>query len=153
MKFNRPHVPLGLLIAAVTCLILGLAAGPTINATTTEAQRATNVILSAIPFVLIFAAIILFFIAFIWLVATALSHQISEKPYRLVERGLIAGIGLGIFGMFQPWLFAGYKYGFPLLLVSTLGFIVWSHITPRTGAKEELTTTAVAELEPDSSRP
>ncbi|HMR68193.1 MAG TPA: hypothetical protein PKE64_29635 [Anaerolineae bacterium] len=153
MKFNRPHVPFGLLIAAVVCLILGFAAGPTLSALTTEAQRATNVILSAIPFVLIFAAIILFFIAFIWLLSTALSHQISEKPYRLIERVLIAGIGLGIFGMFQPWLFVGYKYGFPLLLLSTLGFIVWSHITPKTGVEEELTTTAVAELEPDSSRP
>ena len=46
------------------------------------------------------------------------------------ERGLIVGIVLGVLCMFQPWLFAGYRFGFLLVLFATLGFIVWSHITP-----------------------
>jgi len=33
--------------------------------------------------------------------------------------------------MFQPWLFDGYKYGFVLLLISLVLFMVWSHVSPR----------------------
>jgi hypothetical protein len=33
--------------------------------------------------------------------------------------------------MFQPWVFLAYRYGFLVLLISTLGFILWSHIVPR----------------------
>jgi hypothetical protein len=33
--------------------------------------------------------------------------------------------------MLQPWLHLAYKYGFILLLFSTLGFILWSHVTPK----------------------
>ena len=131
MKINRPRVPIRLPIAAVITLILGLAATPFIYAVTTEEQRSTNVLLSAIPFVLIFASIILFYITFIWLVATALNNQLPEKAHTLVERIIIAGIVLGIIGMFQPWVFAAYTYGFLLLLFSTLAFILWSHIVPK----------------------
>ncbi|RMF02205.1 MAG: hypothetical protein D6768_08830 [Chloroflexi bacterium] len=150
MKFNRPSVPKGLPISAVITLILGIAAGPFINAVTTEEQRATNVLLSAIPFVLIFASIILFYIIIIWLVVTALSNQIPASVFQIVERIIIAGIVLGIFGMFQPWIFAAYKYGFLLLLFSTLAFILWSHITPKAAAQdngEEAELAAIPELE------
>lgn len=135
MKFNRPSVPIGLPISAIISLILGIAAGPFINAVTTEEQRATNVLLSAIPFVLIFASIILFYMVIIWLVVTALSNQISASVFQIVERIIIAGIVLGIFGMFQPWIFVAYKYGFLLLLFSTLAFILWSHITPKAASR------------------
>jgi hypothetical protein len=50
---------------------------------------------------------------------------------------LIAGIVLGILGMFQPWIFQAYKYGFIVLLFSTLGFIVWSHVTPKREQTQE----------------
>jgi hypothetical protein len=40
--------------------------------------------------------------------------------------------------MFQPWLFAGYRFGFLLVLFATLGFIVWSHITPASPQYNEL---------------
>ena len=43
---------------------------------------------------------------------------------------LIAGIVLGIIGMFQPWFFPAFRYGFYLLLASTIGYIAWSHISP-----------------------
>ena len=151
MKINRPRVPIGLLIAAVITLILGLAAGPFIDAVTTEEQRATNVILSAIPFVFIFASIILIYMTIIWLVATALNNQIPERPYRMVEWVIIAGIALGVFGMFQPWVFAAYKYGFLLLLFSTLAFILWSHIVPKSAEQDEESTVPAAELEASSS--
>ena len=44
---------------------------------------------------------------------------------------LIGGILLGILGMFQPWVFGLYKTGFFVLLFSTLGFILWSHVVPK----------------------
>ncbi len=45
----------------------------------------------------------------------------------------IAGIMVGILFMIQPWVFALFKVGFLALLVSTLTFIVVSHI-PEPGA-------------------
>ena len=130
MKY-RPRVPLALPLIALALLILGLLASPFIQSRATPEQLANNVLLSAIPFILIFVAIILFFITLIVLIATALSNNISVRAYRIVESILIAGIVLGIVGMFQPWLFEAYKYGFLILLFSTLSFIAWSHVTPR----------------------
>ena len=55
----------------------------------------------------------------------------SKKTYSLVERILIGLILLGIVGMFQPLGVDLYRYGFLLLLFSTLGFIVFSHVSPK----------------------
>ena len=60
----------------------------------------------------------------------------SKKTYSLVERVLIGLILLGIVGMFQPILIDLYRYGFLLLLFSTLGFIVFSHMSPSTEEPE-----------------
>ncbi len=154
MKLNRPSVPIGLLISAGITLILGIAAGPFISAVTTEKQRATNVLLSAIPFVLIFTSIILFYMIIIWLAASTLRNQIPASIYQIIERIIIAGIVLGIFGMFQPWIFVAYKYGFLLLLFSTLAFILWSHITPKAAGQnneKEPEISSVPELEAGGS--
>lgn len=133
--------PRGLPIAAVITFILGLIAMPLIDATATEEQLAQNVLLSAIPFILIFASIILLFMTFIWWVGSRLSDNISEKSYRPVEILLIGGILLGVFFIFQPWVFELFRVGFFLLLASTLGFIVWSHVRPKP-AEVELSTSA-----------
>ena len=127
----KPRGPRGLLIAIVITLGLGIIAGPLINALATEEQLAQNVLLNAIPFILIFVSIILTFIAVIWAVATALNNKISNRIHSIIEGALIAGIVLGIVGMFQPWMHILFKYGFVLLLFSTLGFILWSHVTPK----------------------
>jgi len=131
MAKSRLRIPVGLFIAIVVTLILGLVASPVIEALTTEKQRATNVLLSAIPFILIFVAILLAFISMINMSASVLNDNISPRIYRAIETVLIAGIVLGVFGMFQPWLMIFYKVGFIVLLVSTLGFIWWSHIKPK----------------------
>ena len=68
----------------------------------------------------------------------------SKKTYSLVERVLIALILLGMVGMFQPIAIALYRYGFLLLLFSTLGFIVFSHMSPKD---------AEPNAEPDAARP
>ena len=144
---KRPRVPIGLPIAAVITLILGIAAGPVIDSLATEEQLATNVLLSAIPFVLIFVSIILLFITLIWLVASMLNNRIPERIYRPVEWIIIAGIVLGIVGMFQPWTFAGYRYGFMLLFFSTLAFILWSHVVPKGAHADRVESMSVGELE------
>lgn len=131
MEVSRPRIPVTLLIVIAVLLILGFVAGRYINATMTEEQLADNIFINAIPFVLIFAAIILGFIAIIYIVASMLDHNISKRTHRIVEQILIVCIVLGVVGMFQPFIFEGYKYGFVLLLISTLCFILWSHITPK----------------------
>jgi hypothetical protein len=37
----------------------------------------------------------------------------------------------GILGIFQQWVLALYTVGFIVLLISTLFFILWSHISPK----------------------
>jgi hypothetical protein len=81
-------------------------------------------------------AIILTFITLIVIAARLLDGSISRRHYRPVELTLIGGIVLGIFFMFQPWVFALFKIGFFVLLISTLGFILWSHVTPKSAANE-----------------
>jgi hypothetical protein len=131
MAKSRLKLPVGLFIAIVVTFVLGLVASPVIQALTTPKQRNTNVLLSAIPFILIFVAILLVFISLINMSASVLNDHISQRVFLIVERILIGGIALGIFGMFQPWLMIFYKYGFIVLLVSVLGFIWWSHIKPK----------------------
>jgi hypothetical protein len=84
----------------------------------------------AIIFIVGFLIVLGLFITFINTVSGRLSGKIPQNTFDRVERVIIGGIILGVFGMFQPWLFIGYKYGFLVLLFSTLAFIVWSHVTP-----------------------
>lgn len=86
--------------------------------------------LQTVVFIVGFLLVLGCFIYFIRAVSARLSGVVSQQTFDRVERILIAGIVLGVIGMFQPWVFAGYRYGFLLLLFSTLAFIVWSHITP-----------------------
>ncbi len=81
-------------------------------------------------FIVIFVIILLAFIFFIAILARILNGKVPPKIHRLIEGVIIGGIGLGIFGIFQPWTIYLYYYGFQILLLSTLSFIVWSHITP-----------------------
>ena len=149
MEKRRPHVPIALPIIIVVLLILGYLAGPFIKSQFTPEQLAKNVLLNAIPFILIFIAIILAYITLIILVGNYLNNNISPQAFRIVEGVLIAGIVLGVVGMFQPWFFLAYTYGFVLLLFSTLGFILWSHIAPKTQRiHEEIGPSSVTETPP-----
>lgn len=137
MSLSRPRVPLGLPLSVVILLILGSVAGPFIRSRFTEQERAANVFLEAIPFILVFVAIILTFITLIVLVASMLNDNISRRTYKRVERIIIFGIVGSVIGMFQPWWFLAYKYGFIVLLVSTLSFILWSHIRPKRALRNQ----------------
>ena len=137
MAQTRFRFPTGLAISIVVTLILGFAAGPFIEARATPEQMAQNVLLSAIPFILIFAAIILGYITIITMVARLFNDNIPQRIYRPIELTLIGGIILGILFMFQPWVFALFKTGFIVLLSSTLGFILWSHVRPTAASSEQ----------------
>jgi hypothetical protein len=137
MVKSRLKIPVKLVIAIVIIFILGMIANPVVNATTTPEQLAKNVILAAIPFILIFVSIILTFILIINIVASVLNHHIDPGIYKTIETIIISGILFGVFSLFQPWFFVLFKNGFMILLVSTLSFILWSHIVPRTLQRQE----------------
>lgn len=145
----RQYVPIRILIAVVILLILGSVAGPIIRSSVTERQLATNVLLSAIPFILVFVAIILTFISLIIVAARILNHKISPSIHRPIELLTIAGIVFGVFGMLQSWSFGLYRISFPLLLIATLGFIFWSHVVPRGAVRDagDLGTVSTRELQ------
>jgi hypothetical protein len=105
-----------------------------------EEQLNKNAILSGFQFLLIFIAIIIFYAALIWYLAYKLNGRIPDRIYRIIEYVIIGGIIVGIIGMFQPWFFPAFRYGFYLLLASTIGYIAFSHISP---APPEDDTTAL----------
>ncbi len=131
----RSVVPVNLLIIAAVLLVLGLVAGPAIQSLATPQQLGENVLLNAIPFILIFVAILLTFIGLIVVVARLLNGRIAASIHRPIEMVLIAGIVLGVVALFQPWTYILYGIGFHVLLVSVLGFTVWSHIVPKQEAR------------------
>lgn len=137
MAKTRFRIPYGLIISAVVLFILGMAATPLINSWATEEQLNQNVLLSAIPFILIFVAILLVFISLIAMIASVLNDHIDGRIYRIIESVIIAGIVLGVIGMFQPWHIFFFKNGFRVLLISTLSFILWSHIRPGAEQRQE----------------
>jgi hypothetical protein len=88
-------------------------------------------------FIVSFVAIIVAFIFFIVFLAKRLNGKVTQSTYNLVEKIIIGGIVLGIVGMFQPWIHLGFRLGFHVLLISTLAYIVWSHITPQATRYDE----------------
>jgi uncharacterized membrane protein len=130
LENNTRPVPKWLPISGVVLLLLGIFVAPMITNSYSEDQLNRNAILSGFQFLLIFIAIILFYAAAIWYLAYKLNGLIPNRIYRIIEYILIGGIILGIIGMFQPWFFPAFRYGFYLLLASTIGYIAFSHISP-----------------------
>lgn len=129
-------LPRSLPISGVILLILGLIMLPLTDQFFTEEQLNRNALLNGIWFVLIFAAIVIFFMSFIWWLSNRLNFRVSVKTYKLIERLIIGGIVLGVIMMFQPWVFELFRWGFYLLLFSTLAFMTWSHIAAKPVPKE-----------------
>lgn len=130
MSAGRKRLLFILLGLAVVLWIAAIVLSPIVEGLDAK-TRADNTILSGIPFILTVIGIIIAFIDFIIFMATRLNNNISENVYRPVERIFMAGIVLGILGMFQPFTVVLYTYGFIVLLISTFGYIFWSHIIPR----------------------
>ncbi len=95
----------------------------------TEETR-NGVLFNAIPFFGAFVGILLLFILLIVTVAIRFNGKIPGRTYSTMEKLIIAGIVFGTACLFNPWSFVPYRYGFLLLLASTLSFIVWSHVLP-----------------------
>lgn len=85
----------------------------------------------AILFIVGFLVVLFAYIGLMVYIVKRLDNTIDRGRYQLIERLAIGGIVLGVVGMFQPWLFIAYKYGFLLVFVSTLTFIIWNHVTPK----------------------
>jgi hypothetical protein len=55
----------------------------------------------------------------------------NKVVLKRLEQLVVLGMVLGTIGMFQPWNLDLYQYGFALLALSTLGFIIVSHVPAR----------------------
>jgi hypothetical protein len=115
-------VALGLFIFAI--LFSNIAPG-----IVSESTR-NSVLFHAIPFFAVFIGILLLFILLIVYAALRFSGKVPGRTYRGIENIIIVGILFGVVCLFNPWSFVPYRYGFLLLLISTLGFILWSHVLP-----------------------
>ncbi len=63
-------------------------------------------------------------------VGTFISQVMKKQPMiRILERMTTVGMMVGILGMLQSWDIWLYENGFYLLALSTLGFIIVSHIS------------------------
>lgn len=124
------HLPFRLLIIAAVLVVIALIVAPIINGLS-DKDKASNVLLTGAPFILIFVAIVLTFIFLIFVAAALLSGNVPPRVYTIIEWFIIACVVLGVVGMFQPWNLIGYQVGFLLLFFALLAFNVWSHITPK----------------------
>lgn len=84
----------------------------------------------ALIFLVGFLVILFAYIFLVRWLARRLDNRVAPQRYARVERLCIGGIVVGVVAMFQPWFFVGYRLGFLILLLATLAFIAWSHITP-----------------------
>jgi hypothetical protein len=84
-----------------------------------------------VSFFSILLAILSGFICLISFASRVLSGRVAARLFGLVEIALIAGIVLGIFGMFQPWVLSLYPIGFIVLFASTWMFTLWGYVTPK----------------------
>jgi hypothetical protein len=133
-KIKPPYV---LLIISALLVVFGVIYDRFILVTIPVDLQIDNVILTAITFISIFVAILLVYIFLINLIGQLLTNRISEKIYKIINMALIIGIVGSIIMLFQPFSMFLYRRGFPVLLVSILGFILWSHILPRQSPEEE----------------
>ena len=76
-------------------------------------------------------AILSGYICFIAFISRLLSGRISERVFGLLEKLLVAGILLGIAGMFQTWVPVFYPLGFIFLFAATWIFTLWGYVVPK----------------------
>ena len=90
-----------------------------------------------VRFFCVLVAILSGYICFITFMSRLLSGRISERVFTILERALIAGILLGIAGMFQPWVPVFYPLGFLTLFFATWVFTLWGYVTPKSAHSSE----------------
>lgn len=99
------------------------------NALFSEETR-KQVLVNAVPFFAAFIGILLLFALLIVLTAKRYNGKVPARCHAPIERTMVAGILFSVFFLFQPFSIVPYRYGFLLLLASTLSFILWSHVVP-----------------------
>jgi hypothetical protein len=92
-------------------------------------ETRNGVLFHAIPFFGAFVGVLLLYILVIVLIAMRFNGKIPGRTYRNVENLIVVAILFGTVCLFNPWSFVPYRYGFLIVLVATLSFILWSHIT------------------------
>ena len=92
----------------------------------------------AIYFVIGFVVVIVGFIFLVATIARKTYEKVPSNVYKIIEGVIIFGIIFGVFSIFQPWIKELYTYGFTILLVSTILFIIWSHVTPKPLEKADI---------------
>ncbi len=128
MRKRLAHILIRFAITIVIVLAIGGIISLYTNTLSQEQQD--EVLIKAVPFVAIFVSIVLAFIGLIVVVAVAFEGKVPLRSYRPIEFILIAGILLGVAGLFQGWKLFVYEFGFLVLLFSLLAFMIWSHLTP-----------------------
>jgi lysylphosphatidylglycerol synthetase-like protein (DUF2156 family) len=116
--------------AAIISAIIGVLFNTAIRPLLSERVR-NEVIITAVPFIAVFAAILLLFIMSVALLGVRFHVTVPARTHSAVEYTIIASILIGVVALFQSWSIAPYTFGLGLLLFSVLAFIVWSHIAPR----------------------
>lgn len=116
--------------AAIIAAIIGALFNSAIRPLLSERIR-NEVIITAIPFISIFAAILLLFIMSVALLGVRFHATLPSRTHSAIEYTIIASILIGVVALFQSWSIAPYTFGLGLLLFSVLAFILWSHIAPR----------------------
>jgi hypothetical protein len=85
-----------------------------------------------LKFYAIFIPGVVLYALFIYFVGTRLYEKVPPRPFLIGVLILIGGIIGGVVMMFQPFVLEGFQIGFWLVLLSLLGFMIWSHVQPRT---------------------
>jgi len=127
---KRFRPPFKLLAVALILLILGFIALPITSKPPTKVT-ATTVLITGIPFLLVFVAILLTYIAVIVTFSRYYSGHLAEKRFLPIFYTCMGGIVLGVILMFQPFILKLYTIGFLVLLVSLLSFMIVGHIIPK----------------------
>ena len=85
----------------------------------------------AAAFFCVLVAIVGGYICFVAFMSRLLSGRVPERAHVILERVLVAGILLGIAGMFQPRIPVLYPLGFLLLFFATWVFTLWGYVVPK----------------------
>lgn len=130
MANNKIKPPFAIPVISILLVIFGILYGKYILVSIPVKEQINNVILTAIPFICYFVAILLVYIFLINIFSQILNHRISPKIYKPLNFVIIAGIIGGILMMLQPFAIILFKASFMVVLISLLSFIFWSHIIP-----------------------
>ncbi len=89
-----------------------------------------NPTLQFLIFIVGFFIILGLFIRLVQVAERRLGGKVPARRYNAIMGVVIAGMVVGIVMMFQPLALALMEPGFLLLVISTLAFILWSHVWP-----------------------